>query len=951
MEGLSGEGTRRRREYTEDTEVREPTLEDIERAKEQALERIDTSREPEVSAKEYVHQAVREVLEEDGDDEKISRKMGEALQDLKKMERDIERRKEEALERIDLSRREVMEDSSEEQGETGESRFEDIRSQEEREAEMARRKEAILEKLEMREVIDDSLEEIDKTDESHSAEIRTQEEYDRAIERLSEKEVEEGDISRKVEDAIEDLERMERASESTEDKIRDALESVDEKEEDLERKKPVGETSESQGETRESHFGEIRTREEYDQALENHSELKLRKSYESDEKEAVEYFEKREHGEDAAKPTVVKEIENLELRRMYETIHDGPPEVRIESMKDVDDLLEKYPKEREQTGFDERYRLSEVYFEVKDKDSIPRQELAEVHGVSRQFVGFCGMGIEPTQIRRLRELEEKTIVKEWAQSDPEVSSEVFRDTRAIERHETTEKLETHKTVYQVETQVVKETASQLTDTKQLTSENVASVIEKLHRSVSSENCGISYAVLKSEIERGDIRKLEKTIHEHRDEIEKSLSEKFELENVRARVALVNDRLYTWIPKSRPDELVDAYEKQFYYFRDGREIVRVVEDLQNQLGLGDDLYKSLTHVNKVIRQLTAGDEGGRARVRPISEKSTRLEGKTVRFYLDVTDGRLSGLESRVTKVTGINGQAGIDNPRFPEGKELEVLKARLAAIIASDCHLRESGRIGYNEEHLKRIDRVQEILRHFGDITLEPKFRKGVYEVYIQNQIGLMMIHEGMTPGNKTIQNPGLPEGYHNWSEVARRAYLEELIPEDGSFSKKGGFLWSRNHALYDRDANNQQGFRPLITQREIELIIRNGNPTRGLVNQFDLSFGHLERLQHSTSSDVSEAAEKLLQAISDSPNNLIEDEKRIAESLGIKITLVPSCVKYFPKSERVSVKYTATTAAKEDAIRWSEIAPPNDERKRNEVELWLREIFESWLENKEWVDW
>ena len=184
MEGLSGEGTRRRREYTEDTEVREPTIEDIERAKEQALERIDTSREPEVSAKEYVHRLVREALEEDGNDEKISRKMGEALQDLKKMEEfreSIERRKEEALERIDLSRREVMEDSSEEQGETGESRFEDIRSQEEREAEMARRKEAILEKLEMREVIDDSLEEIDKTDESHSAEIRTQEEYDGVI--------------------------------------------------------------------------------------------------------------------------------------------------------------------------------------------------------------------------------------------------------------------------------------------------------------------------------------------------------------------------------------------------------------------------------------------------------------------------------------------------------------------------------------------------------------------------------------------------------------------------------------------------------------------------------------------------------------------------------------------------------------------------------------------------
>jgi hypothetical protein len=777
------------------------------------------------------------------------------------------------------------------------------------------------------------IQETSETDES--GEVSAKELVEQVIKELTEEKENEEEISRKLEDALEDLERMERASEPAEEKLRKALEEF----EDQERKEVVDESSEEQDEPKESRVGEISTKEEYDRAIENHSEMKLRKSYEKDENEASEYFERLDRGEDVEKPSVVEEVESRELRRMYESVHDGPPEVGIESMKDVEDLLERYPEERERTGFDERYRRCEVYFEVKDKHTIPRGELAEVHNVSRQFVGFCGNGIEPTQIQRLREFEEERIVREWAQSNPEIDAEAHHETKAGENYKSIEELETQKTVHQIDSQMVRETISQLNEVKDLSSENVASTVERLHRSVSSEHYAISYADLKPELGKGEISQLERVLHEHRDEIERSLSERFELENVRPRVAIVNDRLYTWIPKSRTDELVEPYEKQFYYFKDSREVYHIVEELRNHLRIEENLHKSMTHVNKLVKQLTAGDEGGHARARAISGKSTRLEGKTVRFYLDATDRRLSNLEGRVTKVTGVNGQAGIENPRFPEGKELEVLKARLASIIASDCHLRESGRITYNEEHLERIDRVQEILSHFGDITLKPNLRPGSYEVHIQNQIGLIMIHEGMTPGSKTIQNPGLPEGYLNWSVEARQAYLEELIPEDGNFLANKGFSWCRNHALYDRDAIEKRGFSSQITTKEIELVKSKGNPSEGLIDQYELSFGALERLQQSENHNHSQAAKNLIQTIMNSPNNLIEDETRIAESLEIKITLSPTSVKYFPRSDRVSIKYTACTTSKNDAIRWSNICPPNDERKRSEVESWLEEIL------------
>jgi hypothetical protein len=250
MEGLSGEGTRRRREYTEDTEIREPTIEDIERAKERALEKIDASRESEVSAREYVHQALREVLEEEKNEKKISHELKEAIEDLEREEEfreSIERRKEEVLEKIDLSRREVVEDSLEKQEETGESRFEDIRSQEERDAEIARK-------------LDEALEELEKMERPEVSEP---------------KEVEEGDISGKVKDAIEDLERLERVNESTEDKSRDALESIDEQEGGQEGKILADEATENTEKLERSEDNEETTASEIEKRLEKRDEKSL----------------------------------------------------------------------------------------------------------------------------------------------------------------------------------------------------------------------------------------------------------------------------------------------------------------------------------------------------------------------------------------------------------------------------------------------------------------------------------------------------------------------------------------------------------------------------------------------------------------------------------------------------------------------------------------------------
>jgi hypothetical protein len=830
-----------------------------------------------------------------------------------------------------------------------------------------------------------------------------------ALEDLAEQEEREERISQRLEKALEDLREMEGKKESIEIRLREALDSLED-EESGERKTEVSkgesafevksdqetgvldEVSEPEREVRESdsrqeeetaqtelseyasdskhsiekvspseiihneiedahvRFGEIRNQEEFSQACERYSEIEYRSSYQTGLEEATAYFKGIENGNDSAKPDLVKELEHREIRRMYEVIHGGPPELKIESMKDVDGLLENHSEERDRAGFDERYRHCEIYFEIRGDYSLRREELAEKYNVGHSNAQKWRNGVEPTLIKNLRAHEEEKILREWYESGPQISEDILREFRARETRTPPDSSERHTGVHEVESQVIRKATEHLRDKKNFTVDDIVCTLEEIHQAAVEGRKNVRYVDLREALDSEKMREIERVIRGGKTELEQFLSEKIGLDEGRVRIAVDGSRVYTWIPRARPDELVDAYEKQFYYFKNHAELACVVEGLSRILGVEGNKRQSLKHLNEIIEQLVVGNSEA-SRAHPIENKSLRLEGKVIRLYLDVTDSRLSDLEGRVTKVTGINGQAGIENPRFPEGKQLEVLKARLAAIIASDCYLAESGRISYNEDRLERVPKVQEILQDFGDITLVPKLHHGVYESQIRNQIGLMMIHEGMTPGSKTIRNPGLPEGYTKWSEEARRAYLEELIPEEGHFSKRGGFEWNRNHALYDKDEGGKHHFKSVISPEDIQLIIDEGTQTKGLVPQYNLSYGKLEELQFNNDTNKSHSAKRLIEAIKNSPNNLVEDEKKIAESLGIQITLSPPTIRFYPKSERVSVRHSASTSTKNDAIRWGTICPPNDEYKRNKVEEWLREIAEDWLDKQEWTGW
>ena len=88
MEGVSGEGVRRRREYSEESEetkLAEMTAAELVRARERALDASESGEQVEVSTRELVEQVVKELGEEEKNEGEISRKLEDALEELEEI--------------------------------------------------------------------------------------------------------------------------------------------------------------------------------------------------------------------------------------------------------------------------------------------------------------------------------------------------------------------------------------------------------------------------------------------------------------------------------------------------------------------------------------------------------------------------------------------------------------------------------------------------------------------------------------------------------------------------------------------------------------------------------------------------------------------------------------------------------------------------------------------------
>jgi hypothetical protein len=205
---------------------------------------------------------------------------------------------------------------------------------------------------------------------------------------------------------------------------------------------------------------------------------------------------------------------------------------------------------------------------------------------------------------------------------------------------------------------------------------------------------------------------------------------------------------------------------------------------------------------------------------------------------------------------------------------------------------------------------------------------------------------GIPAGDKHLQYFGLPSTIRNGSKQLKQAYLQELIPEEGSFltpPSRLEFIWRRSVVLDAGCKGEIYDFKPQITRELKEFIRVNGRMkksaiSKGLQEARSISRKRLRWLERAGNHyQTRRMAHHLVEIIEANPCRLLEDEVELANCLGIHLYKYPEFIRVF-KSGRVSVSWKATTQGLDDVLRWAILAPPSSGRKRVAVEIWLSRI-------------
>jgi hypothetical protein len=609
------------------------------------------------------------------------------------------------------------------------------------------------------EIVRDSLKELGEREGREKTSPPTAQEVVReGLEKRNTSEVDEShSIDKRVEAALDAIE----AEDDFEERKRRAIESLKENLGELSQETTERDVVDETIEVLRA--GTVSLVEGLDEALDKHMELKLRRGFEKEQQEAVEYLNgDRENKPTIERPSLIEKIEQLEMKRLYEEAHGNPPEVSFESMQDVDRLLKEHSENLPHVS-EVMIKQCEVYFDVKGDWSKTRKELSEVYGICHTYMGDWRAGKDTPLMVRLRELEETRICREWAQTREALEFASDLKPSSLERRSTWEQTTLENlSEGRADRERVRELFENLKEMESWTNEELASVIKELFNDSAQAQEFVKYAELIDtgwEIQR--IRELQEHIRSNQKELEELVGR--ELDNVETiRLAALDEGVYAWAVKTRGDELIGAYESQYFYFKEKGDIAKIVRDLQNRFQMEGTLYEAHKHSNRLLKELLSNDEVS-LRGEPFNEVGQRLEGRVMRAYLDAMDMKLSDLEGRVAKVTGVSGKAGIENPKFHEGESLEILKAKLYATMVSDGCLRPDGVIAYYEGELSRIEKVAQIIGSCGDVELTVSQRKNVYETMIPKQIGCILMECGMIPGDKGINNAYFPEFVLNGS--------------------------------------------------------------------------------------------------------------------------------------------------------------------------------------------
>jgi hypothetical protein len=663
--------------------------------------------------------------------------------------------------------------------------------------------------------------------------------------------------------------------------------------------------------------GLIGTRCAFELSLSRNQNVRLDKRFDNWYRDVLIYFEveakaakgevnledfARKHGISERKlrelrqkrPYLLNRLEDSELQRIYAEVHGGAPEVSIESMEDLKRLLDLH----EDLKLDD-YDNCEIYFEIQKlrAQGLTYRELEKKFKMSRTNINLWLNEYPPKPIPKLRAAEEKRIIQNWAQ-DQVLKLRIAAD------NEREQKRKLRRVV--------------LPDDGKIDShEALENAVRRLAMQLDLPSERVLYAEVDLDNVKGFLSAKKKLEELAKQELGLSTGSKVHL-------ALVDGRLYIWVPNKQPFRLINLYGDLYFYFPNAEGYAKFLGQVRTGLDRGMSLAQERIHLDKLISQMFDGEKS--VNINDSSGRRVfRVKGAHLHLLLDMLGMGLNKLEGRISKLTQDSGYGGINNPRFPSGEKLAIALARLYTTIGCDGHIEEDGKVKYYEEELDRIALVAENLKEFGDIRISPRLeREGgkMYICYIPTIIGKLLNQMGLPVGSKTLQNPKLDRRFlEPMNFEISRAFTEDTIPEDGTV-RAGRISCTHSVMLLDSKEDEKN-------------LIKNHGKKEG--DSWRLPVGKLKKLMNSKDVRTARTAKRLYQRVMANPSNQIKDEKQIVESLGVGVVDSAVSVFYHKKSGNVTVSWRWKTADEKEARKLAIIAPPNDVKKREVLRKWLLE--------------
>lgn len=369
-------------------------------------------------------------------------------------------------------------------------------------------------------------------------------------------------------------------------------------------------------------------------------------------------------------------------------------------------------------------------------------------------------------------------------------------------------------------------------------------------------------------------------------------------------------------------LIDAYKDLYFYFKNKYEFERYIIDVARASKFYGSYKACLAH----LRKMASGRIPSGTKVYTINSRYLRIRGDHIKLFNKLLGISLSKLERTISKITKPSGRGGIKNPRFPIGNTLFNSIAGLVATALSDGHLKPNGTIEYAEPNLSRIKKVEQNLHNFGDIKLNPRFvtRDNHYFCYFSTPFGAILSYLGIQSGDKSINNPSIPDFITNGSTQQISAFFAGFVPQDGSVSLNEVSI-TQSTSLHPGNKINNYSNAFQLENKLIQLVIKHGEDK---TNCKILSRKKLVKLMNIGKFPDSKLARELHRRVYQHPSKIVVQSVTMAKRIRVNMEAKPYAIRYFKKTGKVTVAWVVRTTQTYEMLKFAIVAPPNDVVKR-----------------------